>query len=346
MLNLIYKILYAKIKRLPYKLTIALNNKCNARCIHCNIWKNRKNEKENLNLADYKKIFEKLPRSIFWISFTGGEPTLNKNLLDIIKLTCNTIPQIKILSIVSNGTNQNKLIEIVKCMNKFPKIQFYLTISLDGKKQVHDSLRGVKGLYDKIISSLILLNKIKKKNIKINIETLVTNKNIENLSEFLRSLNNMQKRRLFDTHTLTLFHTSFFYDNLDSKLSLNKKQFLLYRKLIERYFKHIKLPSYLKIIQKKYLLKSLDFIKNKSMDIKCRSLKDSIFISNLGEIYPCLNWKKSLGFLEDYNYEILKAYKSKKANKLRNDILQKKCSKCWMPCEAYQSIIGSYIHLI
>lgn len=86
-------------------LRISLTEKCNLRCIYCMPIEGVKLTQSNLLLTLNERI--KLINlftsyGVNKIRFTGGEPTINKQLIDLIK-HCNSIKTIKSIGITTNG---------------------------------------------------------------------------------------------------------------------------------------------------------------------------------------------------------------------------------------------------
>jgi radical SAM protein with 4Fe4S-binding SPASM domain len=64
-------------------MDLALTYRCNINCSHCY---NQRRESEELNTGDWKKIIKTLwDNGIPHIDFTGGEPTLRQDLLELIE---------------------------------------------------------------------------------------------------------------------------------------------------------------------------------------------------------------------------------------------------------------------
>jgi Fe-coproporphyrin III synthase len=115
-------------------------NVCNLHCTHCYWWLNRK-ENEELTVEQWKKVIEEKfkKKHVFIITLVGGEPTLRP---DVIELFAKEFPNR--VCVVSNGTFPLK---------KIPGIYFYW-ISIDGTKDVHDSIRG-KGSFEKTKKNIL-----------------------------------------------------------------------------------------------------------------------------------------------------------------------------------------------
>ena len=124
-------------------LYLRTNQYCNARCFMCDFWKNIKAEITEEQFENVLNMKEKIEM----IRFTGGEPLLCKKLPQYIA-KCHS-RGIK-TSVITNGLIlDDKLDELVK--NGLDQV----VISVDGStSELHDSLRGTKGLWEKIDRTL------------------------------------------------------------------------------------------------------------------------------------------------------------------------------------------------
>jgi radical SAM protein with 4Fe4S-binding SPASM domain len=66
----------------PYRMDLALTYRCNIDCSHCY---NQRRESAELGTADWKRIIKILwDNGVPHVDFTGGEPTLRDDLIDLI----------------------------------------------------------------------------------------------------------------------------------------------------------------------------------------------------------------------------------------------------------------------
>ncbi len=116
-------------------------NVCNLHCSHCYWWKTRRNELDELNIKDWRKIIQDTFKKhhVYVVTLVGGEPMMRQ---DIIKVFCDEMP--RIVCVVTNGTYP---------LTRFDKLYFYW-ISLDGTEKVHDSIRG-DGAYAKTKKNIL-----------------------------------------------------------------------------------------------------------------------------------------------------------------------------------------------
>ena len=113
-------------------LTIISTYRCNSRCQMCYIWQNPTDAREEVSLD----TLAKLPGGFDNLNVSGGEPTLRRDLPEMIDLL---YPKARILEISSNGLHPEKLVPIIR---KYPKIK--VRFSLEGDAATSNSIRGEK----------------------------------------------------------------------------------------------------------------------------------------------------------------------------------------------------------
>lgn len=140
------------------ELWINTGSRCNLTCIHCYVDSNPTNDFLNqLTLSDIKEeLLTAKTFSVDNIYFTGGEPFINRNILEMIEAALN----ITDTTILTNGTkplrkNISGLIEL----NNHSSNSLFLRISLDHYQPVrHDLIRG-QGKFKETYETVRLLYK-------------------------------------------------------------------------------------------------------------------------------------------------------------------------------------------
>ncbi len=123
-------------------LTVISTYRCNSRCQMCYIWQNPTNPKEEVSA----KTLEKLPGGFDNLNVSGGEPTLRRDLADLIDVV---YPKARITEISSNGLRPDRLLPIIR---KYPNIK--VRFSLEGDEATSDAIRGEKNGYATKIAGL------------------------------------------------------------------------------------------------------------------------------------------------------------------------------------------------
>jgi MoaA/NifB/PqqE/SkfB family radical SAM enzyme len=148
----------------PTVLHVNVNLRCNTQCAMCNIWEIK--SPHELGLDELATIFtDPVYARIEYIVLAGGEPTLRKDLPEIVELMHKHMPRLKKLMIPSN------VIDRLSVQRQFPRIARYcadhkirltLAVSLDGIGETHDKIRGVKGAYAKVMDSIVFMKQLQK----------------------------------------------------------------------------------------------------------------------------------------------------------------------------------------
>lgn len=160
-----------KFPNYPYYIGWAITNKCNLRCLHCNMSSGSENKNE-LTTSEAKEFIDEIAlNKASYILFTGGEPLLRKDFFEISSYA--TKKGIKI-GVTTNGTLVNEHI----AMNELCKFQL-VRVSLDGSTaKIHDHLRNQAGVYDSALKSIKLLCNL---GIKTSVVTAVSHLNLNDL---------------------------------------------------------------------------------------------------------------------------------------------------------------------
>ncbi len=123
-------------------LTVISTYRCNSRCQMCYIWQNPTHPREEVTA----KTLEKLPGGFDNLNVSGGEPTLRRDLADLIDVV---YPKARITEISSNGLRPERLLPIIK---KYPNVK--VRFSLEGDEATSDAIRGEKNGYATKIAGL------------------------------------------------------------------------------------------------------------------------------------------------------------------------------------------------
>lgn len=116
------------------------------------------------------------------VGINGGEPSLFKDINGLMDALF-SLKRLKRVHFISNAMLESRLLDMMekvkqKCGEK--KIKVYLTVSIDGVKEIHDRVRGVAGAFSKTAHSLETLRRYKDKYCDIlDIGCTVSNQNVD-----------------------------------------------------------------------------------------------------------------------------------------------------------------------
>jgi MoaA/NifB/PqqE/SkfB family radical SAM enzyme len=133
------------------------------------------------------------PLTDLW--FSGGEPTLRRELPEIIDLFVKN-NGVHYVNLPTNGLKPNRIYEVSEhCLSRNQNLELHVNISLDGLRESHDFMRGVPGNFEKALESARMLRKLKpafRLRLIVNINTVITRDNLDEilpLAELIRAEN-------------------------------------------------------------------------------------------------------------------------------------------------------------
>ena len=246
-------------------LTVISTFRCNSKCQMCYIWKNPTDPREEVSL----QTLAKLPGGFDNLNVSGGEPTLRKDLGEMIELL---YPKARITEISSNGLHYERLIPIIK---KFPKIK--VRFSLEGDAETSDAIRGEKNGYATKVAGLRELREAG--GTDLGFAMVIQDENVSQLVEAY----NFARKEGFELATSTLHNAWQFYKNdnyfYDRQLVAREIE-----GLVEALLKSPKPKNWFRA----YLnLGLIEKVLGHDRLIPCTAGKDFVFIDPWSDVWAC-----------------------------------------------------------
>ncbi|MCB9988303.1 MAG: radical SAM protein [Rhodospirillales bacterium] len=167
----------------------AINNSCNLSCQHCYMEAASLTQGKRTSEKDLKwEIAQQIVRSAQVICISGGEPTLDKDLFDLIRY-------FRLMGIETwlgtNGTVPRKNLVAEIRNSRLNGVQ----VSLDSHNpDIHDKFRGVPGSWHK---SIEFLKELKAEGIPFGINHTVHSENIKEFSDLYRLVDQLDAQFLY-----------------------------------------------------------------------------------------------------------------------------------------------------
>jgi radical SAM protein with 4Fe4S-binding SPASM domain len=160
----------------PMMVSWELTNACNLNCVYCFNDSGRAFENE-LTKEEICNILRSLwDAGVIRIEFTGGEPMMRPDFVDIIKEAHKLD---FVISVASNGTFVRENIASVLKDAEVAHVQ----VSLDGLREMHDYHKGLNGAFDLVIKGI---KSLKEHDIRVLTRMTVTKKNICAIEDVLK----------------------------------------------------------------------------------------------------------------------------------------------------------------
>jgi MoaA/NifB/PqqE/SkfB family radical SAM enzyme len=295
-----------------------------------------------MNISEYEKLFISLGSSPEWITFSGGEPFIRKDITEIASLLY-TYCKPAIINIPTNGLLPEKIISAVQTIcSTAKKSSIIINLSLDEYDKNHDELRGVPGNWEKAMRTLNGLKDLKNRytNLTIGIHTVISAFNVKEFEHFfphLLSLNAdnyiseiAERRQELQTTELAFTPKPDDYEhavklllsNTDSKRS--KPLTVIASAFRREYYNHV-----------------FNVIRGNNSKIYCQAGNASVQVAPDGNIWFCCIKAENVGNLRDNNFDFKHIWSTKKARSMRKTIITSRCT-CPLANAGYTNLLMNF----
>jgi putative heme d1 biosynthesis radical SAM protein NirJ1 len=307
---------------------------CNLKCKHCYASADNKKHEGELSLEESKKFIDDLKEfNVPALLFSGGEPLMREDILDILEHA----NQRKIRSTIStNGTLLDK--DMCKALKKIEL--GYVGVSIDGIGSNHDRFRGVHGAFD---SSLRGIRNCIEVGQKVGLRFTINKNNYKELEDVFNLIKEEKIPRVCFYHLVYSGRGSKMMEEDISKEETREVMDLIIRKAIEFGPKVEILTvdnhadavyTYLKALEK-YEDKAEKVLKLLKTNGGNRSGMAFGNVDFYGNVHPDqFTWQYTFGNVKEQKFgdmwrnsehEILKGLRNRK------ELLKGKCAKCsWL----------------
>jgi MoaA/NifB/PqqE/SkfB family radical SAM enzyme len=175
---------------------------CNATCDSCFYW-DELNRAGDLSWDEIVRLSQTTPAfTDLW--FSGGEPTLRRELSEIIDLFVRN-NGVSHVNLPTNGLKPARIFEVAEqSLAAHGYLDLHINIALDGLRDSHDAMRGVPGNFDKAVESARGLRRLKARfgqRLRVQFNTVITR---DNLDEVLPLAEWIQSEGMVDAHYFNL----------------------------------------------------------------------------------------------------------------------------------------------
>lgn len=300
-------------KNVLSEMQIEITRKCNWHCDFCYLGENRDDE---MNFVLLKKILSEAKElGCIKVIFTGGEPLMHKNALEIFREAkkMGYICKLNTNASLINRDNYEEISDIIS--------EFFISIHSD-KEEVHDYLTQRKGSLGNTINGVRLL---KSKNSRVQINTVLTKSSISRFDEI---------KKFIENDLACEWNPETRIENMQDGNSAKKEEHSLNK-------------EELKLVLMKTKLYKFKDEEQYSTGI-CLAGRNTCFIDVKGNVYPCLQFKSKQGYTANkvgekslkeiwYNDEIFC-----RIRKIQEEDFSK-CLQCANYKRCYKCIANNYI---
>lgn len=174
-------------KMLPFSIVVSMSFRCNSKCKTCDVWR-RPND--DMTVEEWRKVFHNLGQTPFYMTFTGGEPFLRKDLDEMVIAAYEECKP-EVVTIPTNGILTKRILEMTARMCTTCKgTNIGINLSLDEVGERHDRIRVVPGNWKKAMETWEALKELQKKhkNLVLTVHSVISKFNIERFYDIYHGL--------------------------------------------------------------------------------------------------------------------------------------------------------------
>jgi MoaA/NifB/PqqE/SkfB family radical SAM enzyme len=295
---------------------------------------------DDLTVPEWDRVFSSLGRAPYWFTFSGGEPTLRKDLPDMVASAYRHCRP-GIINIPTNGIQHKRIpARIEQVLQAAPKSEVIINLSLDGVGDDHDEIRGVRDNWRRAMATYAGLQELKQRysNLTVGIHTVISNFNVEKfpaLCEYVQRelkpdsfITEIAEERVeLDTVGLGITPSAARYEvAIDSLLESLRDQHLTGVADITQAFRR----QYYSLVKRT--------LREHRQVIPCLAGVASAQIAPNGDVWTCCVRAQSMGNLRDHDYDFGSVWRTAAARRLRSSIKAGECH-CPLANAAYTNML-------
>jgi MoaA/NifB/PqqE/SkfB family radical SAM enzyme len=312
---------------LPVNITISTSYRCNSRCKTCNVWLL---PNDDFTLEEWDRTFQSLGHAPYWFTFSGGEPTLRKDLPAMIASAYHHCRP-GIINIPTNGI-QDKLIpgRIEQIVQACPQAQVIVNLSLDGVGLKHDAIRGVKGNFVRAMRTYAACKELKTRypNFTLGVHTVLSTFNVEAFPALCAFV---QRELQPDSYITEIAEERVELDTVGLGITPPLEQYSVAIDTLLASLRAQQLTGVSQLTQafrRQYYELVKRTLREQRQVIPCLAGIASAQIAPNGDVWTCCIRAEAMGNLRAHDYDFARVWRTAKAKELRRSI---KAGECYCP---------------
>jgi MoaA/NifB/PqqE/SkfB family radical SAM enzyme len=326
-----------RVLSLPVNITVSGSYRCNSRCKTCKVWLL---PNDDMTLEEWDRTFESLGRAPYWFTFSGGEPTLRKDLPDMVGSAYRHCRP-GIINIPTNGIQQRIIpASVERVLQVAPKSEVIINLSLDGVGLKHDEVRGVRNNWDRAMVTYAALKELQRDygHLTLGIHTVISNYNVDSFPDLCAYV---QRELKPDSYITEIAEERVELDTVGSGITPTAEKYTVAIDALLERMREERLTGVAEVAQafrRRYYELVKRTLREQRQVIPCMAGVASAQIAPNGDVWTCCVRAESMGNLRDHGYDFGSVWRTGKAKQLRRSIKNRECY-CPLANAAYTNML-------
>jgi MoaA/NifB/PqqE/SkfB family radical SAM enzyme len=272
-------------------------------------------------------VFHSLGNAPFWVTISGGEPFIRKDLVAFVR-SLYGICRPSVINIPTNGLLTHRIPQwVAEITRSCPKAQIIVNLSVDELGSRHDEIRGVQGSFKRVMETFHALRRIPSKNLTVGFHTVISRFNVDHIADICDYLSGLKP----DSYVAEIAEEREELETIGADIAPDPEAYERAADYIVAASKRATLNRMGKIaraFRMQYHWTVSRMLKEHRQVIRCYAGVASAQIASDGTVWACCTRAESMGNLRENGYDFRRIWFSQKAAQVRRGIKEK---RCWCP---------------
>jgi radical SAM protein with 4Fe4S-binding SPASM domain len=323
----------------PINLTVSVTYACSSRCRTCDVWRKRA---EDLRLEEYERVFRSLGRSVAWVTVSGGDQFLRKDLPQIVGLIRAQLEP-SVINLPMNGLLTRRIEELLpEIARQSAGSQLVLNLSVDDLGESHDAIRGHRQSFANVMRAFRFARELQRsyRHVVVGIHTVISKLNVERIAEISRELLALDP----DSYICEVAENRVELGTMEKDITPSAEQFAPVARLLQERIRQRPAANptarLVQALRLQYYNLVGAILREQRQVIPCYAGWASAHIAPDGDVWGCCVRAEPMGNLRQEGFDFDRVWMSERAERFRRSVRARECV-CPLASACYTNLMLS-----
>ena len=320
----------------PFSVVISISYRCNSKCRTCDVWRK---PNDDMSIEEWDRVFANLGGGVEYLTYTGGEPFLRKDLDEMV-ISGYRHCRPSYITIPTNGLLSDRILATTdRICRECEDADIGINLSLDGVGEEHDDIRGVPGNWDRAMETWKGLKALKEThdNLIVTVHTVISRFNQHRFREIYEGLQFLEP----DSYITEVAEERVELDTVGWGITPQPEAYAPIADFLSEQARRAPAQGFARFTQgfrAQYYQLAKRTLFERTQVIDCYAGWASAQIAPNGDVWSCCIRAEPVGNLRETNYDLAPIWFSPEMQALRKSIYEKECA-CPMANATYTNML-------